>query len=54
MENDPVQSPPLYQKLVGDLSGAYYRRTNIQQRIVCQIDEEKRIMKITRMWTHYE
>jgi toxin YoeB len=51
---DPFQTPPSYEKLVGDLSGAYSRRINIQHRLVYQVfDKEKRI-KILRMWTHYE
>ncbi|MCH7731799.1 MAG: Txe/YoeB family addiction module toxin [Candidatus Marinimicrobia bacterium] len=54
IENDPFQSPPSYEKLVGDLTGAYSRRINIQHRLVYQVDKEKRIVKIIRMWTHYE
>jgi len=54
LENDPYQSPPHYEKLVGDLSGAYSRRINIQHRIVYQIYNEQKIVKIIRMWTHYE
>ncbi len=54
IENDPFQSPPSYEKLIGDLTGAYSRRINIQHRLVYQVDEEKRIVKIIRMWTHYE
>ena len=54
IEEDPYQSPPSYEKLIGDLSGAYSRRINIQHRIVYQIIEEKKIVKIIRMWTHYE
>ena len=51
---NPYQSPPPYEKLVGDLSGAYSRRINIQHRLVYQIIEEEKIVKIIRMWTHYE
>jgi len=54
LENDPFQTPPPYEKLVGDLSGAYSRRINIQHRIVYQILEEDRIVKVIRMWTHYD
>lgn len=54
LENDPLQNPPPYEKLVGDLSGAYSRRINIRHRIVYQIIEDERIVKIIRMWTHYE
>jgi Txe/YoeB family toxin of toxin-antitoxin system len=54
LENDPFQNPPPYEKLVGDLSGAYSRRINIRHRIVYQILEDERIVKIIRMWTHYE
>lgn len=49
IENDPFQSPPPSEKLVGDLTGAYSRRINIQHRFVYQVDEEKRIVKIIRM-----
>lgn len=49
IENDPFQSPPPNEKLVGDLTGAYSRRINIQHRFVYQVDEEKRIVKIIRM-----
>jgi len=54
LKNDPLQNPPPYEKLVGDLSGAYSRRINIRHRIVYQILEDERIVKIIRMWTHYE
>ena len=54
LENDPYQNPPLFEKLVGDLSGAYSRRINIQHRIVYQVLEKERVVKILRMWTHYE
>ncbi len=53
-ENDPFQIPPPFEKLVGDLSGAFSRRINIQHRIVYQVFEDKKIAKIIRMWTHYE
>jgi toxin YoeB len=51
---DPFQSPPPFEKLIGDLSGAYSRRINIQHRIVYQVYKEERLVKIIRMWTHYE
>ncbi len=54
LENDPYRKPPPYEKLVGDLSGAYSRRINIQHRIVYQIIDEIRTVKVIRMWTHYE
>ena len=54
LADDPLKSPPPFEKLVGDLSGAYSRRNNIQHRIVYQVLEEARIVKIIRMWTHYE
>ena len=54
LEQDPYQTPPPFEKLVGDLSGAYSRRINIQHRLVYQVLEKERIVKILRMWTHYE
>lgn len=54
IETDPYQSPPPFEKLVGDLTGAYSRRINIHHRVVYQIYEKERIVKIIRMWTHYE
>lgn len=51
---NPFQNPPPYEKLVGDLAGAYSRRINIQHRLVYQIYEAKRTIKVIRMWTHYE
>lgn len=54
LKENPYQSPPPYEKLVGDLSGAYSRRINIQHRIVYQILEDTHVIKIIRMWTHYE
>jgi Txe/YoeB family toxin of toxin-antitoxin system len=54
LQNNPYQSPPPYEKLLGDLSGAYSRRINIQHRLVYQIYEKEKIVKIIRMWTHYE
>ncbi len=51
---DPLQNPPPYEKLVGDLSGAYSRRINIQHRLIYQILKDIHTVKIIRMWTHYE
>ena len=54
LEKDPLQNPPPFEKLVGDLSGAYSRRINIQHRLVDQILEAEKAVKILRLWTHYE
>ncbi len=54
IRNDPYQNPPPYEKLVGDLSGAYSRRINIQHRLVYQVLEKEKIVKVLRLWTHYE
>jgi toxin YoeB len=54
LEQDPYLNPPPFEKLVGDLSGAYARRINIQHRLVYHILDEERIVKVLRMWTHYE
>lgn len=54
IREDPFRKPPPYQKLVGDLAGAYSRRINIQHRLVYQVLEEKRSVKVLRLWTHYE
>ena len=54
LEANPFQNPPPYEKLVGDLDGAYSRRINIQHRLVYQVLEEQQTVKIIRMWTHYE
>ena len=54
IRNDPYQNPPPYEKLVGDLSGAYSRRINIQHRLVYQVLEKEHIVKVLRLWTHYE
>jgi toxin YoeB len=51
---DPFRSPPRYEKLIGNLSGAYSRRINIQHRLVYQVLENDHIVKVLRMWTHYE
>jgi toxin YoeB len=52
--NNPYQTPPPYENLVGDLSGAYSRRINIKHRLVYQVLEEETAVKVLRMWTHYE
>ena len=52
--SDPFQNPPPFEKLVGDLAGAYSRRINIQHRLVYQVLEKERVVKVLRMWTHYE
>lgn len=54
LENDPFQNPPPYEKLVGDLTGAYSRRINIQHRLVYQVLEDEKAIKVLRLWTHYE
>jgi Txe/YoeB family toxin of toxin-antitoxin system len=54
LREDPYRSPPPYEKLMGDLSGAYSRRINIQHRLIYQIIEDSNTIKIIRMWTHYE
>ena len=54
IKEDPFQSSPSYEKLLGDLVGAYSRRINIQHRIVYQVHEKEKIVKVIRMWTHYK
>ena len=54
LAKDPFQKPPPFEKLVGDLSGAYSRRINIQHRLVYQVLEEDRVVKVLRLWSHYE
>jgi toxin YoeB len=54
LESNPLQSPPPFEKLVGDLSGAYSRRINIHHRLVYQVLKEHHAVKVLRMWTHYE
>jgi Txe/YoeB family toxin of toxin-antitoxin system len=51
---DPFQNPPSYEKLVGDLAGAYSRRINIQHRLVYEVFTGERVVRVLRMWTHYE
>lgn len=54
LRDNPYQTPPFYEKLVGDLAGAYSRRINIQHRLVYEVIEDKKVVKVIRMWTHYE
>lgn len=54
LERDPFQNPPAFEKLVGDLAGAYSRRINIHNRLVYEVFTKERVVRILRMWTHYE
>ena len=54
LSENPFQNPPPYEKLVGDLSGSYSRRINIQHRLVYQVLSDEKTVKILRMWSHYE
>jgi Txe/YoeB family toxin of toxin-antitoxin system len=54
LAKNPYQNPPSYEKLVGDLAGAYSRRINIQHRLVYQVLDSMKTVKVLRMWTHYE
>jgi len=54
IQENPYQNPPPYEKLVGDLDGAYSRRINIQHRVVYQVLEKEKVVKVLRLWTHYE
>ena len=54
LRKNPFQNPPPYEKLVGDLAGAYSRRINIQHRLVYQVLTEEKTVKVIRLWTHYE
>lgn len=54
IEKDPFTNPPPFEKLVGDLTGAFSRRINIQHRLVYQVLPESRTVKVLRLWTHYE
>ena len=54
LRRDPFQSPPSFEKLVGDLAGLYSRRINIQHRLIYQVYPEERTVKVIRLWTHYE
>lgn len=53
IRRDPFQNPPPYEKLVGNLSGSYSRRVNIQHRIVYEVRETDKVVRISRMWSHY-
>jgi Txe/YoeB family toxin of toxin-antitoxin system len=54
LRENPYQTPPPFEKLVGDLAGAYSRRINIQHRLVYEILDKDKVVKVIRMWTHYE
>lgn len=54
LAKDPFQNPPTFEKLVGDLSGAYSRRINIHNRLVYEVFNKERVVRVLRMWTHYE
>lgn len=54
LQENPFQNPPPYEKLVGDLNGMYSRRINVQHRLVYQVYEEEKTVKILSLWTHYE
>jgi len=54
LQTDPFQNPPPDEKLVGDLSGAYSRRINIQHRLVYEVFVQEHVVRVLRMWTHYE
>ncbi len=54
LANDPFKNPPPFEKLVGDLAGAYSRRINIQHRIVYEVFAKEKTVRVLRMWTHYE
>ena len=54
LKENPFQTPPPYEKLIGDLLGAYSRRINIQHRLVYQVLTDEKVVKVLRMWSHYE
>ena len=54
VRENPFQNPPPYEKLVGDLAGAYSRRINIQHRLVYQVLQEEQTVKVLRLWSHYD
>ncbi|HSX91745.1 MAG TPA: Txe/YoeB family addiction module toxin [Hydrogenophaga sp.] len=54
LEKDPFQNPPAFEKLVGDLAGAYSRRINIHNRLVYEVFAKERVVRVLRLWTHYE
>ena len=54
LKRDPLQNPPSFEKLIGDLAGAYSRRINIHNRLVYEVFPRERVVRVLRMWTHYE
>jgi toxin YoeB len=54
LAHDPLQNPPLFEKLVGDVEGTYSRRINIHHRLVYEVFKQDRVVRVLRMWTHYE
>ena len=54
LKNDPLQNPPSFEKLIGDLAGAYSRRINIHNRLVYEVFPKEKVVRILRIWTHYE
>lgn len=54
VQDNPFQSPPPYEKLIGDLAGAYSRRINIQHRLVYQVLQDEQVVKVLRLWSHYD
>lgn len=54
LKSDPLQNPPSFEKLIGDLAGAYSRRINIHNRLVYEVFPKQRVVRVLRMWTHYE
>lgn len=54
LADDPFRSPPRYERLVGNLAGCYSRRINIQHRLVYEVDRDRKVVHVLRMWTHYE
>lgn len=54
LQNNPYEVPPSFEKLIGDLTGAFSRRINIQHRLVYQVLDDEKVVKVIRMWTHYE
>jgi Txe/YoeB family toxin of toxin-antitoxin system len=54
LQSDPFQNPPAFEKLIGDLAGAYSRRSNIHNRLVYEVFSKQKTVRVLRMWTHYE
>ena len=54
LSEDPYRKPPPFEKLIGDLAGAFSRRINIQHRLVYQVLEDEKLVKVLRLWSHYE